>query len=218
MTGLLLVSALFVAAPPTVPHFDTEVVPVLTRAGCNAGACHGAAAGRGGFHLSLFGADPADDYEAIVHALEGRRVNTAHPAESLVFAKPTGRVKHGGGYVLGDRGAGAKLLTAWIAAGAPRGSPRRLTHFAVSASRNVVEGEEAEVTLTAVARFDAGHEIDVTPWVVFTSPDPAAVTISERDKTTATILRRGQHDLIARFLDEASAASEAAIQEMQKED
>src|SRR5262245_61220606 len=70
--------------------FDTEIIPVLTKAGCNAGACHGAAAGRGGLHLSLWGADAAADYEALVHAFEGRRVNTLRPAASLVVAKPTG--------------------------------------------------------------------------------------------------------------------------------
>lgn len=194
----LTVAAVLVGAPPA-PHFDTEIVPVFTKAGCNAGSCHGAAAGRGGFHLSLFGGDPASDYDTVVHALEGRRINPARPGESLIVAKPTGQLQHGGGHVLDD--AGAKRLTAWIAAGAARGAPRRLTHFAVSASRTIVEGEKAEVTLKAVARFDGGPEIDVTPWVVFTSPDPAAVTIAEGDKTVATILRRGQHDLIARFLD-----------------
>jgi hypothetical protein len=190
---LLFVATL--AAP--APHFDTEIVPVLTKAGCNAGACHGAAAGRGGFHLSLFGGDSAADFDAIVHALEGRRVNLAHPAESLVVAKPSGHLKHGGGQVLDD--AGAKRLTSWLAAGAPRGAPRRLTHFALSASQTVVDRDNAEVALRAVARFDGGPEVDVTPWVVFTSSDPSAVTISE--KAVATVRRRGQHDIVARFLD-----------------
>ena len=107
MTGSsLIAAALLVGAPPAASHFDTEIVPVFTKAGCNAGACHGAAAGRGGFHLSLFGGDPAADYDAIVHALEGRRVNLARPTDSLVIAKPTGNLKHGGGDVLDLDGAG----------------------------------------------------------------------------------------------------------------
>ncbi len=199
-TSLLLVS-LLAGAPRPAPQFDTEIVPVLTKAGCNAGACHGAAAGRGGFHLSLFGGDPTGDYDAIVHALEGRRVNPVTPADSLIFAKPTGGMRHGGDTVLVEDGPGAKRLLAWIAAGTPRGTPRRVTHFAVAPSRDVVDGENAKVTLRAVARFADGPEIDVTAWTVFTSADPSAVSIDEGGTTTATVRRRGQHVVTARFLD-----------------
>src|SRR5687768_14535925 len=66
-----------VAGMGRAPDFDTEVVPVLTRAGCNAGACHGAAAGRGGLRLSLWGSDPAADHDNLTRELEGRRVNVA---------------------------------------------------------------------------------------------------------------------------------------------
>ena len=201
--SLLLAALLAGAEPgtrPAAPQFDTEIVPILTRAGCNAGACHGAAAGRGGFRLSLFGGDPAGDYDTIVHALEGRRVNPAKPADSLVFAKPTGQMRHGGDTVLTEDGPGAKRLLAWIAAGAPRGTPKRVTHFAVSPSKDVVEGEGAKVTLRAVARFADGPEVDVTEWTVFTPADPSAVTVDEAG-TTATVRRRGQHVVIARFLD-----------------
>ncbi len=199
MTAGSFVVAVLLAGVP--PHFDTEILPVFTKAGCNAGSCHGAAAGRGGFHLSLFGGDPAADHEAIVTAFEGRRVNLARPAESLLLLKPTGQVKHGGQVVLDPNGPGATRLAAWIAAGAPRGAPRRLTHFALSASSALVDRPDTEITLRAVARFDDGPEIDVTAWTVFTSTDPASVSIHDGDRLTAVIHRRGQHDLIARFLD-----------------
>lgn len=199
MTTSLLLTAAVVAAPLAAPHFDTEVVPVLTRAGCNAGACHGAAAGRGGFHLSLFGADPAADHEAIVDALEGRRVNLARPAESLVLAKPAGRLKHGGGKALPADGPGAELLARWIAAGAPRGEARKLTQFTVTVGRDVVE-DECPVLLKAVVRFDGGPEVDVTRWTVFTPADPAVLDFDDRAMTVA-VRRRGQHVLIARYLD-----------------
>src|SRR6187431_2551259 len=76
---LLLLSIVLAAEPARTVDFDTDIVPVLTKAGCNSGACHGAAAGRGGFHLSLFGSDPASDHESIVAAFEGRRVNLVRP-------------------------------------------------------------------------------------------------------------------------------------------
>jgi hypothetical protein len=94
-------------------------------------------------------------------------------------------------------------LLAWIAAGAPRGTPRTLTHFAVSASRDVVERENEKVTLRAVARFADGPEVDVTSWTVFTSSDPSAVSVEEGATTTAATRRRGRHVVLARFLDRA---------------
>lgn len=180
--------------------FDTEIIPVLTRAGCNAGSCHGAAAGRGGFHLSLLGGDPAADYDTIVHAFEGRRVNLARPAESLILAKPTGQLDHEGGDVLEEQGAGARKLAAWIAAGAPRAQRRRLSQLTVAPQGLVVEQLGTSVPLSAQATFDNGEVEDVTAWTVFTSSDPGAVAWDPA-AGKATLLRRGQHVVIARYLD-----------------
>src|SRR5687768_6491820 len=105
ISSSLLAAALLTAATPARPiDFDTEIIPVLTRAGCNVGSCHGAAAGRGGFRLSLLGGDPGMDHAHIVHELEGRRINLAHPADSLLLAKPTGGMSHQGGVVLPEDG------------------------------------------------------------------------------------------------------------------
>src|SRR5262245_7113590 len=199
MTAGLLLLALVGADPVRPPDFDTEIVPVLTRAGCNAGACHGAAAGRGGFHLSLFGSDSATDYDAIVQDLEGRRVNLTNPADSLILNKPTGNLRHGGGTRLDPDGAGAKRLADWIAAGAPRAKQaRRLSSFEIQPAGRIVEREGAEVQLRVVARFDAGAAEDVTAWTVFTASDPSAVEIKGE---SAVVRRRGQPVVIDRFLD-----------------
>jgi Protein of unknown function (DUF1553)/Protein of unknown function (DUF1549) len=196
---ILLLLAAVGADPARPPDFDTEIVPVFTKAGCNAGACHGAAAGRGGFHLSLFGSDAAADYDAIVQDLEGRRVNLARPGESLILNKPTGMLRHGGGTRLDPDGPGAKRLADWIAAGAPRAkTARRLTSFDVSPANTVVEREGSEVRLRNLVRFDGNTAEDVTAWTVFTAADPSAVEIKGE---TATVRRRGQHVVIARFLD-----------------
>src|SRR5262249_44298713 len=196
---VLLLLAPVGADPVRPPDFDTEVIPVLTRAGCNAGTCHGAAAGRGGFHLSLFGSDSATDYDAIVQELEGRRVNLAHPADSLILNKPTGNLRHGGGTRLDPNGAGAKRLANWIAAGAPRAKQvRRLTSFEIQPASRLVDHEGAEGQLRRYARFVAGAAEDVTAWTVFTAADPSAVEVKGE---TAIVRRRGQHVVIARFLD-----------------
>ena len=99
--------------------FENDLIPVFTRSGCNAGACHGAAIGRGGFKLSLYGGDPKADYQSIVLELEGRRVNLVRPDTSLIVLKPTEVVEHGGGSRLDSGGAGAQRLLNWIKQGTP---------------------------------------------------------------------------------------------------
>lgn len=195
-----LCSCLLLDGQPADIHFDTRIMPVLTKAGCNAGACHGAAAGRGGFHLSLLGADPTADYQAIVLELEGRRINPAHPEKSLLLLKPTGYLDHGGDLVLDESGAGARRILSWIRNGAPRGAARRLTHFEVTPRRELQTKLPAAVKLTAIACFDNGPPEDVTEWTAFTSTDPVAVVIGHDH--TAHLNRRGQHVVIARFLDQ----------------
>ncbi len=141
-------------APPALerpPHFAGEILPVLTKAGCNAGSCHGAAAGRGGFHLSLWGSDPSADYAAIVEEFEGRRINLVFPAESLIFRKPSGQIGHEGGVPLPEDSLGAARLLRWIAAGAPRGDPRSLREFVVSPESQVVKLGQA-IPLRAARR------------------------------------------------------------------
>ncbi len=70
--------------------FRNHVMPVLTRAGCNSGACHGAAAGKNGLRLTLRGYGPEVDYDVLTRQALGRRINKTSPAESLFLLKPTG--------------------------------------------------------------------------------------------------------------------------------
>src|SRR5438270_11672439 len=77
--------------------FINDVVPVLTKAGCNAGACHGSQYGKGGFKLSLLGYDPEVDYAALVRQFAARRVSLGNPPQSLILRKPSMKLPHGGG-------------------------------------------------------------------------------------------------------------------------
>ena len=185
--GLILVTALIVSGNDRPVDFDTEVVPILTRSGCNAGACHGAAIGRGGFKLSLLGGDPARDYEAVVHELEGRRVNPARPAESLILAKATGRIDHEGGVRLSGNGEAAERLLTWIRAGAPRLEARRLRDLAVDPVRKVVEPVGSEVAIRVRARFDDGSVEDVTRWTVLTPAEPSAVELRRSKESSVAV-------------------------------
>ena len=194
-----LVLMLLPSDPPPSVDFDSEIIPLLTKAGCNSGACHGAAAGRGGLHLSLLGSDAAADYEVIVQSLEGRRINTAKPERSLILAKPTGQLDHGGDTVIDEDSPAAHRLVSWIRSGALRGANRKLTSFDIQPRRVLCEQLPASVPIEVTARFDDGLEEDVTAWTVLSPTDPAAVQIDEQCR--AQVTRRGQHVVIARFLD-----------------
>src|SRR3954462_7958739 len=93
-----------------VPSFRQNIMPVFFRAGCNAGSCHGAARGKDGFMLSLFGYDPAGDYFRIGNDMAGRRVNTAIPEQSLILRKATGAVPHTGGEVFDKKSEYYQIL------------------------------------------------------------------------------------------------------------
>ena len=198
---LLMASIIPGSTADSPVDFDNEIIPVLTKAGCNTGACHGAAAGRGGFNLSLFGGDPNTDYRSIVLQLEGRRVNLAKPDQSLVILKATESIEHGGGARLDLDGPGTALLQKWITEGTQRLQQRHLAHFDVSPKSHVVDQIGAELSLKGTAQFTDGTQIDVTQWTVFTPEDPAAVSV-DPDTATAKLLRRGRHIVVARYLDQ----------------
>ena len=183
------------ALPPV--DFDTEVVPILTKAGCNAASCHGAAAGRGGFKLSLFGGSPAADFDEIVHQLEGRRINLSDPESSLLITKPTEQIEHGGGTRLAFEGAAAELLTRWVREGAQRVTSRKLVAVDVSPDQASLNLQDT-LTLRVDAHFDDGTVRDVRDLAVYTAADPAAVEIDSAGNLKT--LRRGRHAVIIRFL------------------
>src|SRR3954467_8358220 len=94
----VLVSAAFARAAEERPiNFANQIVPIFTKAGCNAGGCHGKSSGQNGFKLSLLGFEPTEDYEHLTREAKGRRIFPAAPERSLVLLKATGELPHGGG-------------------------------------------------------------------------------------------------------------------------
>src|ERR1700724_2657337 len=104
-------------------HFANDIVPLLSRHGCNAGGCHGRASGQNGFKLSLFGFDTDFDYNALVKEARGRRVFPASPDNSLLLMKAGGRAPHGGGKRLHPDSEDYQIIRRWIAQGMPHGEP-----------------------------------------------------------------------------------------------
>src|SRR6202046_1441693 len=126
----LVLSASLAAAPLAAAEsvtFLRDVAPILNKTGCTAGACHGAAKGKNGFKLSLRGYDPQFDYEALLYDLSGRRFNRAEPDKSLMLAKPSQEVAHGGGQRFTKDSDYYKLIATWISQGVPFGDPNKDT-------------------------------------------------------------------------------------------
>ena len=113
--AILLVSPWLQAAPVS---FRTDVVPLLSKAGCNAGTCHGNANGKGGFKLSLRGEDPAADHLALTRDMWGRRISVLDPDQSLILLKATTQIAHEGGRRFSRGEPAYAMLRQWIAAGA----------------------------------------------------------------------------------------------------
>src|SRR5436189_3667535 len=108
--GFLLLLAAPALAADAPRSFSQEVVPALTKAGCNSGACHGSFQGRGGLRLSLLGFDPAPDHEMLTRLSRGRRINIAAPDQSLLLKNPLGHIPHRGGRRMAEDSAVAQLL------------------------------------------------------------------------------------------------------------
>src|SRR5581483_3584088 len=99
--------------------FRNEIMPVLAKAGCNLGTCHGNKYGKGGFKLSLRGQDPDVDYTTLTREMFARRINPMEPDQSLVLLKATTQVAHEGGLRFRKESTEYQLLRQWIAAGMP---------------------------------------------------------------------------------------------------
>lgn len=198
LASTLLSSTLLSFEPDLPIDFDSQVLPVLTKVGCNSGACHGAAAGRGGFHLSLFGSDPQADYDSIVLYAEGRRINVIDTSKSVILAKPMGELDHGGDVVLHEGTSEVALLRRWLQAGAKRGAMHRLVDLRVDPQEAIATMTGEAISLRAIARFSNGEEADVTQWTQFRSEDNTAAEVLSQPMR-AKLLRPGKHLVMARF-------------------
>ena len=179
--------------------FRNDVMPILTRQGCNVGACHGAARGRGGFRLSLYGGNPLADHEAIVRHLKGRRVHFADPENSLLLRKATESIQHGGGEVLSWDNPLTETLVDWIAQGAQLGQSDLPTRIELQPSRAELKSTSDRLSIQVFAKGPNGQSRDVTELTVLTAEDSSAVEI-QREPVTITVNRPGRHVVIARYL------------------
>ncbi len=158
-----------------------DVVPVITKAGCNTGVCHAkAGGGQNGFQLSLLGFEALEDYESLVKQGRGRRVFPAIPERSLVLQKASGKVPHGGGVRLTADSDGYHVLKAWIEQGVhfTTENEPKLVSVEVVPPRAVV-GMQQQQQLVALAKFSDGTIRDVTQRALFESNSTAMANVSD---------------------------------------
>jgi hypothetical protein len=179
--------------------FKHDVLPVLTKAGCNTGACHGSARGRDGFHLSLFGYDPEGDYDRITREMGARRVNLAIPEDSLLLLKATGSVPHTGGKRFDLSSDFYKAVFAWLNAGAPHDPPNlpHVTSVRIEPTEMVIEGQNVPRQLQVTAKYSDGTIRDVTPLAVFFTNNDQTAAVSPSGMITSG--DRGEAFVMARF-------------------
>ena len=194
----LTVMSLLATAQAQSPDvsFELEVLPVLTQAGCNSGACHGAAAGRGNFFLSLWGSNPSADFQQIVIEHQSRRINFESPTDSILIAKPTGRIAHEGSELFEPQSPQAQLLERWISQGAQRGAPANITSLSIESLPIEIEPTTTKSSandsrankspanthsvfhLRTFASLQNGTRIDVTDRTKWESDPNGAITLT----------------------------------------
>jgi hypothetical protein len=180
------------------PSFVRDIMPVLSKVGCNAGTCHGAAQGKNGFKLSLRGYDPQFDHQSLTDDLEGRRFNRAAPERSLMLLKPIGGAPHTGGVLFQPGDPYYELLKAWIANGVKLdlNSPR-VASLDIFPKAPVAPLPGMKQQMAVLASYTDGSVRDVTAEAFVETSNGEVATVDKQGLVTAVL--RGEATMLARF-------------------
>ncbi len=196
-----LVTLLFAFSAEAPVTFEKDVQPILARAGCNSGPCHGKQRGQNGFQLSLLGFDSDFDFAALTQEARGRRIFPAAPEQSLLLRKASGEVPHGGGRRLPKGQPHYEVLRRWIAAGMPRtpADVPSLVRITVEPSERIL-APRTEQLLVVTGHYSDGSTADVTALAMFQSNESAIASVGPEGRVKAGPLP-GEAALMARFLE-----------------
>jgi len=191
---------------PFTWSFRNHVESVLSKSGCNSGACHGAQAGKKGFKISLRGYDPEGDFQVLTRQARGRRIIPSDPARSLILTKPSGAIPHGGGFRYDTASLEYRVIAEWIAAGtpAPTAEDPRLERLEILPATTILR-PQATQQLVVRAHFSDGHSEDVTRWVKFTSTDQTVAEVD--DQGLVRVMGNGEGAVTAWYLSQVVAAT-----------
>jgi len=177
--------------------FRNDVMAVLSKAGCNAGACHGNKSGKAGFKLSLRGQDAEQDYLTLTRDTFARRTNPLDPDQSLILLKPTTAIAHEGGLRFNRDSQEYQILRNWIAAGTPADSASvpRLTKIDVTPKEQILVDPQNSTQLHVIASFSDGSQKDVSTLAVYEQAtelakiSPAGLVTRDRTGETTVVVR-----------------------------
>ncbi|MFN0105480.1 MAG: DUF1549 and DUF1553 domain-containing protein [Bryobacteraceae bacterium] len=205
--GMKLTAEVRVAAVnvPLEISFARDVISLLTTKGCNSSACHGSPAGQSGFKLSLYGSDPAADYQTIVAGHKGRRVNLAAPDESLLLRKPSMRLPHGGGQLMTAQADEYQMLVQWLRQGAKEtsGGPR-IQSIEIYPREQILARPGQRQSLVVIGRLSDGTTRDMTAAVRYSVDDEGVVSAVTNAAVTAKA--RGLTVVMARGMGKTATA------------
>lgn len=196
-------------------RFRTEVLPSLTKQGCNGGSCHGSPQGKGGFSLSLFGSDPAVDEENLVRGGLNRRIDLANPPDSLLLKKPLMRLPHIGGKKLAPADAAHEVLSRWIAEGASiadSGAPRCTGIRVHPSGSRVLKSPWLGQQLSVVAAFSDGTTRDITPIATYETSHKDVLGVDARGRVSG--LKRGQGAVSVRYLSHVESVHFTVVEDV----
>jgi hypothetical protein len=199
---------------PAKVSFNYGTLAVLSKQGCNSGACHGSPSGKGGFRMSLRAYDSALDIETLVREAFNRRTNLYEPETSLLLRKPLMEVAHGGGRRLKKTDLGYTMLRDWIEQGCqadPADAPS-CVKLEVYPRERILKRPAFTQQLVALAHFSDGSVRDVTPLAVFTSSDEAVASVDAGGLVTGQ--DRGEAAILARYLDKIETSSMMFLKEV----
>lgn len=177
--------------------FVRDVLPVLTKTGCNQGACHGGQQGKAGFKLSLRGYDPQYDYAALTDDLAGRRFNRAQPEQSLMLLKPTQGVPHEGGFLFDEDSRYYQLLKRWIAEGCQFDTVDRVQSLEVIPKSLLLDDVGQKQAQIVIAKYADGSTRDVSRDVGYETSDFEKAVVDKAGNVTA--VRRGEASILIRY-------------------
>ncbi|RFC45508.1 MAG: Protein of unknown function DUF1553/DUF1549/Ig-like domain (group 2) [Verrucomicrobia bacterium] len=187
------------SAEPQPINFTNDVVPILTRYGCNGGGCHGKSGGQNGFRLSLLGYEPWNDFDYLTRESRGRRIFPAVPERSLLLTKATGETPHGGGARMDPESHDFQFLVRWIRQGMPYGretdpSIQRIEVF----PKQRVAAPGARQQLSVTAHYSDGTTRDITRAVQYEANQEEMAEVAEDGLVTFKELP-GSTSIMVRF-------------------
>jgi hypothetical protein len=187
------------ATEPEPWNFRRQILPILSKANCNGGGCHGALAGKGGFRLSLSAYDPESDYLNLTRDAAGRRIESSDPVRSLILTKPTAAAPHKGGRRLDPKSEDYRILAEWIADGAPGPQPgdAPLESLEILPKRWFLKKGD-RLRFLVLARYKDGRVEEVTRWAKFTATDETLLRLTDANGN-AEVIGSGEGAVTAWF-------------------